>query len=59
MWFICRNTLQFSNSRSKTGPLSSDRVTLPQLTDLEERMTFGLTHMYLLGEGTTGKNILH
>jgi hypothetical protein len=59
MRFICKNALQFGNSSSKTGPLSNDSLTLPQVADLEERMTFGLTHRYLLGDSTTGKNIFY
>jgi len=59
MWFICGNALQFGNASSKTGPLSNDRLALPQIADLEERMTFGLTQMYLLGDDTTGINIFH
>jgi hypothetical protein len=59
MWFICINALQFGNSISKTGPLSSDSPTLPQVADLEDRMSFGLTHRYLLGDSTNGKNIFY
>jgi len=47
------------NSSPKTGAPSSDSLTLPQVADLEERMTFGLTYRYLLGDSTTGKNIFY
>jgi len=59
MRFICKNVLQFGNSSSKTGPPSGDSFTLPQVTDLEERMTFGLTYRCLLADSTTGKYVFY